>query len=157
MQRVTVSLDLRIAPLFDAMLKEQGYQTRSEAVRDLVREAVETHHRNSTTEGECVANLAYVYSHSTRLLAQRLLDIKHQHHDLIVSSTQIILEHTSLFETVILKGPTLAVRALADLIRAERGVRFGSVNVVAVEPNGDHHTEGAHHHASKSHLSPLHG
>lgn len=37
MQRVTVSLDLRIAPLFDAMLKEQGYQTRSEAVRDLVR------------------------------------------------------------------------------------------------------------------------
>jgi CopG family transcriptional regulator, nickel-responsive regulator len=56
-----------------------------------------------------------------------------------------------------LKGPTLAVRALTDLIRAERGVRFGSVNVVAVEPNGDHHTEGAHHHASKSHLSPLHG
>lgn len=157
MQRVTVSLDPRIAPLFDAMLKEQGYQTRSEAVRDLVREAVEAHHRNSTTDGDCVANLSYVYSHGTRLLAQRLLDIKHHHHDLVVSSTQVVLDHVSSFETVILKGPTAAVRALADLIRAERGVRCGAINVVAVEPNGQHHGEGTHHHTSKSHLSPLHG
>lgn len=157
MQRVTVSLDAEIAPLFDGIVKEQGYQSRSEAVRDLIRQAVEARRLEGLTGTHCVANLSYIYSHRTRALAQRLLDMQHEHHDLVVSTTHVILDHASSFETMILRGPTQAVRALADAIRAERGVRFGAVNLVSVDPNDHHESTSAHQHDGLEHASPHRG
>lgn len=154
MQRVTVSLDAEIAPLFDQIVREQGYQSRSEAVRDLVRQAVEVRRLESSTGVECVANLSYIYNHRTRALAQRLLDMQHEHHDLVVSTTHVILDHASSFETMILKGPTQKVRALADAIRAERGVRFGLINLVSVDRNDAHDSPNSHHHHGLEHVSP---
>lgn len=154
MQRVTVSLDALIAPLFDQVVRDQGYQSRSEAVRDLVRQAVEARRLEAAVATHCVANLSYVYNHRTRALAQRLLDMQHANHDLVVSTTHVILDHVSSFETMILKGPTDAVRALADAIRAERGVRFGAINLISVEPNDNHDGPDAHHHHGHDHASP---
>lgn len=154
MQRVTVSLDVEIAPLFDQVVRDQGYQSRSEAVRDLVRQAVDARRLEAVAGRHCVANLSYVYNHRTRALAQRLLDMQHAHHDLVVSTTHVILDHLSSFETMILKGPTDAVRALADAIRAERGVRFGAINLISVDPNDHHDHPDAHHHHGHDHASP---
>ncbi len=154
MHRVTVSLDDETAAQFNQLTKEQGYQSRSEAVRDLVRHAVETRRLVSGAGIHCVANLSYIYNHRTRALAQRLLDMQHEHHDLVVSTTHVILDHASSFETMILKGLTGAVRALTDAIIAERGVRFGVVNLVSVDPNDDHEDPQGHHHHSGSHASP---
>ena len=41
MQRVTISLDDDLATQFDAIVRERAYASRSEAVRDLVRELVD--------------------------------------------------------------------------------------------------------------------
>lgn len=157
MQRVTVSLDAEIAPLFDAIVHEHGYQSRSEAVRDLIRQAVEARRLESETGAQCVANLSYIYSHRTRSLAQRLLDMQHEHHDLVVATTHVVLDHVSLLETIILKGPTIAVRAFADAIRAERGVRFVMINLISVDPNDHHDQMHAHHHHGLEHRSPHKG
>jgi CopG family nickel-responsive transcriptional regulator len=154
MQRVTVSFDEETAFLFDQLTNEQGYQSRSEAVRDLVRRAIEARRLESGAGAHCVANLSYIYNHRTRALAQRLLDMQHEHHNLIVSTTHVILDHASSFETMILEGPTKKVRALADAITAERGVRSGVVNLVSVDPNDDHTEVDAHHHQGLEHTSP---
>jgi CopG family nickel-responsive transcriptional regulator len=154
MQRVTVSLDDETALQFDELTKNQGYQSRSEAVRDLVRHAIEARRLESGDSTDCVANLSYIYNHRTRDLAQRLLDRQHEHHDLVISTTHVILDHASSFETMILKGPTRDVRALTDGITAERGVRFGVVNLVSVDPNDDHDNELGHHHDGLEHASP---
>ena len=157
MQRVTVSLDDEIAVEFDELTKDQGYQSRSEAVRDLVRHAVDARRLESGAGAHCVANLSYIYNHRTRALAQRLLDMQHEHHNLVVSTTHVILDHASSFETMILKGPTRAVRALTDAIKTERGVRFGVVNLVSVDPNDDHEDVHDHHHNGLEHASPHSG
>ncbi len=157
MQRVTVSLDEEIARLFDEVVAEQGYHSRSEAVRDLVRQSVEARRQAAGTAVPCVASLSYIYNHRTRALAQRLLDMRHAHHDLVVSTMHVILDHASSLETVILKGPTGAVRRLADAIRAERGVRFGAINLVSGEANDDHDAPDAHHHHGLDHISPHRG
>lgn len=154
MQRVTVSLDEATALQFDDLTREQGYQSRSEAVRDLVRQAVEARRVASGAGAHCVANLSYLYSHRTRALAQRLLDMQHEHHDLVVSTTHAVLDHASSLETMILKGPTASVRALTDAIKAERGVRFAVVNLVSVDPNDDHDDQDGHRHDHGSHASP---
>lgn len=158
MHRVTVSLDDEVAALFDAIVGEQGYQSRSEAVRDLIRQAIELRRQQSRAGAECVGSLSFIYNHRTRSLAQRLLNMQHEHHDLVVATTHAILDHDSAFETMILKGPTDRVRALADVIKAERGVRFGAINLVSVDPNDDHDPgEGRHHHQGHSHVSPPRG
>lgn len=145
MQRVTISLDEELAQAFDQLCDAQGYTSRSEAMRDLVRHAVDQRRlEDARSSGEgalCVANLSYVYDHHVRSLAQRLTEIAHAHHDLIVATTHVHLDHDNCLETVILKGPTASVRALADGVRAERGVRFGEINLISVEP-------GEHQHAS---------
>ena len=72
MQRVTVSLDEDVAAAFDALAREQGYASRSEAVRDLVRRAVDHRKLQQSGDSLCVANLSYVYDHHVRSLASRL-------------------------------------------------------------------------------------
>ena len=72
MQRVTISLDEGLARDFDELSREKGYQSRSEAVRDLVRSAVDERRADHTVVGHCVANLSYVYDHHVRALAERL-------------------------------------------------------------------------------------
>lgn len=153
MQRVTISLDETLAEAFDEVTAEQGYSSRSEAVRDLVRKAIAAR-REQAPEGDCVANLSYVYNHHVRALAQRLAEISHQHHDLVVATFHVHLDHDHCLESVMLKGRTRQVRALADAIRAERGVRFGELNVIAVAPNAEHGPGGAHRHDRHGHLTP---
>lgn len=157
MQRVTVSLDENLAEAFDALAAEQGYGSRSEAVRDLIRKAI-AQRCEQAAEGDCVANLSYVYNHHVRALAQRLTELSHQHHDQVVATFHVHLDHDHCLESMMLKGRTEQVRALADAIRAERGVRFGELNLIAVEPNGEHgHEVGGHRHGAHQHLRPAVG
>ena len=157
MQRVTVSLDESLADAFDELSKARGYQNRSEAVRDLMREAVEARRIAKHTSKYCVANLSFVFNHEERMLAERLTEAQHRHHDLVVSSMHVHLDHENCFESVILKGPTPAIQAFADHIRAERGVRFGNLNLVSVSPDDHHSADGPHRHKGHSHLSPQKG
>jgi CopG family nickel-responsive transcriptional regulator len=154
MQRLTISIDDILAAEFDTLTAEQGYTSRSEAMRDLVRQAVEARRLAEADAGFCVANLSYVYDHAIRDLPKRLNDIQHAHHHLVVSTMHSHLDHESCLETIILKGPIKAVRALADAIKIERGVRFAELNLISVHPNGIHiDSHEAHDHGSNGHFS----
>ena len=159
MQRLTISIDDALADEFDALTAEQGYTSRSEAMRDLVRQAVEARRLAETEAGYCVANLSYIYDHGTRALAQRLNEMQHAHHHLVVSTMHSHLDHDTCLETSILRGSVKAVRTLADAIKAERGVRFTELNLISVSPNSHHPVEahGEHDHGPNEHFSPHRG
>lgn len=131
MQRITISLDEELAQAFDALAREQGYQSRSEAVRDLVRRTVDARRLDTMGDETCVANLSYVYDHHTRDLARRLTDLQHDHHDLVIASTHVHLDHDTCLESTLMRGSTSAVRTLGGRIQSERGVRFGAMNLVS--------------------------
>jgi CopG family nickel-responsive transcriptional regulator len=154
MHRLTISMDDRLAADFDVLAAAQAYESRSEAMRDLIRSAVEAHRLSAEATGDCVANLSYVYNHHTRDLAQRLTEMGHHAHSLVVTTMHVHLDHEDCLETSILKGPIAVVRGFADAVKAERGVRFAVLNLVRVEPN-DCHREGDNHpHHGHEHLSP---
>lgn len=150
MDRFTISLDEDLATAFDELIKERGYATRSEAVRDLLRKQLQDRSERRNASGFCVGNLSYVYSHHERELAERLATLQHAHHDLTVSTTRAYLDHDQCLETVILKGTAMSVRRFADEIIAERGVRHGQLNVVRVELGKAHSHRGTSH----RHLKP---
>jgi CopG family nickel-responsive transcriptional regulator len=67
------------------------------------------------------------------------------------------LDHDTCLETTNLKGTTASVRAFAEQVQAERGVRFAKINLVSVNLNHDHAGESAHRHDRQAHLSPHRG
>jgi CopG family nickel-responsive transcriptional regulator len=156
LQRITISIDEALGERFDALIRARGYQSRSEAMRDLVRQAVEDDRQERLSSDHCVANLSYVYDHHTRELAQRLTDIGHEHHDLVMATTHVHLDHESCFESTILKGPSSAVLNFVNGVRAQRGVRYGAVNLIGVDPN-DHHQSHGHSHDGHAHLTSQRG
>lgn len=155
MQRVTISLDDALAQDFDRLAAARGYASRSEAMRDLLREAI-TAYRVEDETGRCVANLSYVYNHHERGMASRLMEMQHANHDMVLATCHVHLDHDDCLETVMLKGTVKAVRGLADAILSERGVRHGRLNVISVALNHHHHHDGdhAHDHEDGAHQSP---
>ena len=144
MERFTISLDESLAQEFDGLLRERGYANRSEAVRDMLRRELEAHRLDHEEAPYCIASLSYVYNHHERRLAERLTDLQHHAHDLVVSSMHVHLDHDNCLETLFLRGATADVRALAEKISAERGVRHGQINLVPVDIEGD--DPHVHHH-----------
>ncbi|MFZ1446275.1 MAG: nickel-responsive transcriptional regulator NikR, partial [Candidatus Dechloromonas phosphoritropha] len=139
MERFTISLDESLAREFDELIAARGYGNRSEAVRDLIRGAIESGSQNDPPSGHCVATLSYVFNHHERELAERLTGMQHDHHDLTVAAMHSHLDHDNCLETVILKGRTALVRQFAGALMAERGVRHGQLNLIALQAE--------HHHA----------
>lgn len=152
MDRFTISLDENLATAFDQLIRERGYCTRSEAVRDIVRSHLQVSEERRNSKGTCVANLSYVYTHHERELSERLTCIQHAHHDLTVSTMHAQLDHDQCIETVMLKGPVTQVRAFAEEIIAERGVRHGQLNLISVDLGKPHSHGGSTH----RHLKPQH-
>jgi CopG family nickel-responsive transcriptional regulator len=95
-----------------------------------------------------VAALVYVFDHTVRGLASQLVAIFHDNHDVSVASTEIPLNHTSGMAVAILKGPIIRIRALAERVQAERGVRHGRLVIVpaAIEDEHRHDQAGSHTH-----------
>ncbi len=151
MERITISIDKELALEFDQLIAARGYKNRSEAVRDLVRSHLEAARSTESGAGHCVANLSYVYNHHERDLAERLTALQHGQHDLGVATLHAHLDHENCLESVILRGATAAVRAFANALIAERGVRHGQLNLVAVELSGGHSQPHAHGPGDKPH------
>lgn len=154
MQRITISIEEGLGAAFDAMIEARGYRSRSEGVRDLVRQAVEDWRQTGQVSESCVANLSFVYDQNVRSLASWLSEWRHDHHDLIITSTLVPLDHRNTLESLMLRGGAIEVRALADGIRAERGVHFGTLNLIGVETGDAHQGADHHHHTGHRHLSP---
>lgn len=154
MERITMSIDGELATAFDELIAARGYTSRSEAMRDLLRREVEANRVRYQPRAPCVASLSYVYNHHVRDLAERLTAAQHAHHDLVVATTHLHLDHEHCLENVFLKGSTAAVRAFSDRIRAERGVSYGQVNLITVEGGDEHALSDAHRHHGHMHLTP---
>lgn len=154
MQRVTISIDEAMAQRFDRLLAAKGSSSRSEGVRDLIREALRGWSDSTGEPTQCVADFSYIYDRQTRALAQRLSEMQHANHDLIISTHLVRLDHRNSLESVFLRGDAGKVRAFAEQIRSERGVRFGSINLVHVEPSDEHDHANDHRHDGLAHLHP---
>lgn len=154
MQRLTISLDDNMAAAIDEFMSSNGYANRSEAIRDLVRDSLIRSSQQVKQTEECVAAVSYVYEYDGRDLAARLDRTQHEHHDLTISSMRTRLDHRHCLEVSMFKGNTLAVRTLAEAMIAERGVRFGHINLVPVRSDGRKHSHGKHG-GKHEHSSPV--
>jgi CopG family transcriptional regulator, nickel-responsive regulator len=140
MQRLTITIDDDLVAEMDEFISERGYANRSEAIRDLVRSGLQQLNAEATGSRNCIATLSYLYDHAERELPKRLTKDFHDHHDLAQATLHVHVDHDSCLEVTVLKGRGSDVKAFADHVIAERGVRHGHVVMMPIETAGHGHT-----------------
>ncbi len=122
--RFGVSVDKELLDVFDRVMKEKGYDNRSEYLRDLMRREV-VDHTWDTEEQEVIGVAVYVYEHDKREVNDRILEHAHSHHDLVISTLHIHMDKKNCLEICVLRGKAGLVRRVGERIVAEKGVKFG--------------------------------
>jgi CopG family nickel-responsive transcriptional regulator len=132
MQRVTITLDDDLLTTLDALSEHHGYRNRSEAIRDILRNAL-VQEKSQQADRQGYAVLSYVYEHEKRDLASRLVSSQHHHHDLSVATLHVHISHEDCLEIAVLKGDMHEIKHFADEMIAERGVRHGHLQCLTAE------------------------
>ncbi len=143
MQRLTTTIDDDLIAEVDEFIVEHGYANRSEAIRDLLRSGLQTLSTKTAGSRNCIATLSYVYDHAARELPKRLTKDFHDHHNLAQATLHVHIDHDSCLEVTVLKGRGTDVKAFADHVIAERGVRHGHIVVMPIEPADHGHAHDA--------------
>ena len=132
--RFGVSLDSDLLEKFDSLCDKNGYQNRSEAIRDLIRNAlVQQEWRTDTAE--VAATLTLVYDHHKSDLAQKVANLQHEAHHLIITTLHVHLDHHNCLEVLVMKGPGNEVQELARALIAAKGVMFGKISLATTGQN----------------------
>jgi CopG family nickel-responsive transcriptional regulator len=125
--RFGVAMDDELLDQFDALVARRGSATnRSEAVRDLVRDAlVDSDWEDSA--GEIVGTITMVFDHHANDLSEKLDSVQHAHHDKVISSMHVHLDAHNCLEVIVVRGASADIRAIADTLLGTKGVKHGKL------------------------------
>ena len=126
--RFGVSIENPLLERFDKLLKGKGYSSRSEAIRDLIRDSLVNEDWQSSA-AETVGTITIVYSHKTRELPDTLTDIQHHYHNSIISTMHIHLDEHNCLEAIVVKGRAKDIKIIADRLIGTKGVKHGKLTV----------------------------
>jgi CopG family nickel-responsive transcriptional regulator len=122
--RFTVSVPRDLAKQLDQMSRQKGYDNRSLAVADMIRAGLVEHRQNFGAQA-IAGTITLVYDHHKQHVQATLTDIQHDHHDVIISTLHVHLDHDNCLEVLIMRGKAERVKTIADRLIATRGVRHG--------------------------------
>ena len=131
--RFGISINNRLLKHFDDLISEKGYINRSEAIRDLIRNALVEEKWRDAKE-DLVGTVTLVYDHHTRELADKLTDQQHSHHNAIISSLHVHLDAHHCLEVVVVRGTAAEVKRLADELLGTKGVKHGKLVLTTAGP-----------------------
>ena len=124
--RFGVSIEPELLKKFDRMIKKEGYENRSEAIRDLIRGNI-IEEKSKNPDEKVIGTLTMIYDHHTGNLTNKLLELQHNHNNEILSTTHIHVDHHNCLEVLVLKGKSGRIQKLADSIKALKGIKNGEL------------------------------
>ncbi len=123
--RTGVSLESELLAQFDRAIAGKGYGSRSEAIRDLIREHSVT--SDVARNRVIIGTLTLVYDHHQPGLSERLIEAQHHYHGRVLAVTHVHLDLRNCLEVIIVKGRATEVQRLADQLLSLRGVKHGKL------------------------------
>jgi len=121
--RIGVSLPENLLNKFDDIILQRGYSSRSEGIRDAIRNYIVHYEWMSDVHGERVGVITIVFSHVQKGLETNLTEIQHEFSDIIHSSMHIHLDHDNCLEVAVLRGEGQEVRKAAERMMSLKGVK----------------------------------
>lgn len=125
-------MDESLLNRFDQWIQVKGYENRSEAVRNLVRDAL-VQKAWDDDEQYVAGSILIFYDHQQRDTSRELTEIQHKMHDAILATTHFHLDHHNCLEIIVVKGKSKELRQLSDQLISAKGVKYGKFTVSPVE------------------------
>jgi len=128
--RFGVSIPNRLLERFDGLIEEKGYSSRSEALRDLIRDFLVEAEWESDVE--TIGTVTLVYDHHVKELSDELNSIQHDMGKAIISTLHVHLDHHMCLEVVLVRGKSSEIRKMADRLIGTKGVVHGKLTAATV-------------------------
>ncbi|MBA4124113.1 MAG: nickel-responsive transcriptional regulator NikR [Acidobacteria bacterium] len=125
--RFGVSIEQDLLENYDRLIAERGYATRSEALRDLIREALIQQKIEMNSKTPALGSLTLVYDHHASNLLQEMAQIQHNFHELILSVMHLHVNHNDCLEVIALRGIVAEIVALANGLLSLKGIKNGKL------------------------------
>ncbi len=132
-ERIGISLDKKLLSMFDKLIAKQGYQNRSEAIRDLIRRQLSSEQLQDP-KADAVGAVFLVYNHNSTKLMQKLTELQLSHLLHAISSLHVHLDEHDCLEVIVLRGQVGEINKMADSLLSMKGVKLGRTNLLATEP-----------------------
>ena len=126
--RFSISMPAALAQQLDELVRAKGYANRSQAVADLARNGLVEYHQE-LGDRETAGTITLVYDHHKPHLQAALTDIQHDHHDVIISTMHVHLDHHNCLEVLVVRGQGTVIRKIADELLAAKGVKHGRLTI----------------------------
>jgi len=131
-ERIGVSVEAKLLSAFDELTRRQGYQSRSEAIRDLIRARL-SQQRLADPKAKAVAAVMIVYEHHSTRVIEKLTALQHSHLLHTISTMHIHLDDHHCLELIVLRGRVGEINRMAEQIISIKGIKLGRTNIVAVD------------------------
>ncbi len=124
--RFGISLDTDLLEKFDLLLQSKGYANRSEAIRDLIRDALVQNEWEDDNQ-ETIGTITIIYDHHVQQISHNKTAKEHNHYHQIISTMHVHLDHENCLEVSAVRGNAQEIRQIADEIIGMKGVKHGKL------------------------------
>ena len=133
LSRIGISLPKNLLDRFDTILEYRGYSSRSEGIRDAIRNYITYYKWMSDVTGERQGVITMIYDHEQRGLLQVLTDIQHEYLDVIQSSLHSHVSHDKCVEIILLRGDGAKIKDIAEHLMSQKGVESVKLTTIPIE------------------------
>jgi len=126
LKRFGISLESGLLEKFDQLIGQKGYGNRSEAIRDLIRDALVQHEWENDSK-ETIGTITIIYDHHARQITSNKTAKEHSHFHQIISTMHVHLDHENCLEVSAVRGSAKDVKHIADEIIGMKGVKHGKL------------------------------
>lgn len=125
LKRFGVSLEEEILLELDRLVERHNFPNRSQAIRYLIRSILVQ--EKIRDDQEVAGAIVIVYDHHKRDLLNKLMDVQHDYHDIILSTQHVHLSHDLCLETIALKGKATRLTELGNKVIPLKGIKHGKI------------------------------
>jgi CopG family nickel-responsive transcriptional regulator len=127
-QRISVSLPGDVCEALERLRRERGFENRSQAVAELVRERL-AEHRQRIGDEVMAGTMTLVYDESKGAVLRDLARISREYVNEVISSHHVLLEDSHVLEVLLMQGPASTLRTICDRLVGCKGVKLGRLTL----------------------------
>ncbi|SNZ07036.1 CopG family transcriptional regulator, nickel-responsive regulator [Persephonella hydrogeniphila] len=125
LSRLSITIPEKLLNYLDSKVVKKGYSSRSEFIRDMIREKIIEDKWSG--EEEVIGVLTVIYDHHQRELTQKMIDIQHSKYINVMCTTHVHLDHHNCLETIIIRGKPADIESISIKISGLKGVKFAKL------------------------------
>ena len=150
---VSISLTSELLRNIDEFMKSKGYSSRSEAIRDAIRDLLSEYELSHLDKQKVTSTITVISERERHDVDERLTRLRHEHDEIVSGNMHIHLGKTYCLEIFITEGDVDKVLAFIGRIRAMRGIQQVKYTIVPLV-NMPEVQQGHQDSNDASHLDP---